>query len=567
MAFTLAPSADVTTLDLPSLALGLGGGADWETPRFINRAKQSRGWNNGSTAYNDIQGNLINGGGDSPYIHIHSDGNANTAYRGGTFRVTWDGSGEIITTFGSISNKSGNTSGLTLDLDSTGGNTWLNFSNVNWENPPRNLAVVRVDQIAAYEAGQIFDPDFVSAISGFDTFRFMDWQGTNGHPIANWSDRSLLSWQRWNESTGFPLEALIALCNQTNTNAWFCIPHMADDEYITNFVQIVYDTLNPNLVARFEYSNETWNDAIQFWQTKFCRRKAWATWAGPLGWSWNPALAGDYYDPWKNAGANWDTTPLVIGGSTFNDDNYNPALNGGYDIGVSANLDWSARRSTRMAQIVRSIFGTSRRAKCVLCLQSIGSGSLNSITASKWQTYDSENYINPATLHDEMGITTYWGGSILSTYDDEIAAELTNNGQAAAVAYMATLTDAACDDKIATINLLAETARTNGLNLVAYEGNQHVVNYGPALVSGFDPTPEALAAVEALTYGSEIATQQTKMLNAFRAAGGTLCCMFVAIMRFSKFGAWGLRRYRTDTNPVWTAVVDWQGANARWWPK
>ena len=58
---------------------------------------------------------------------------------------------------------------------------------------------------------------------------------------------------------GVSLEYQIALVNTLNVNAWFNIPHLADDDYIQNMALLIRDTLNPSLKAYIEYSNEIWN--------------------------------------------------------------------------------------------------------------------------------------------------------------------------------------------------------------------------------------------------------------------------------------------------------------------
>ena len=53
----------------------------------------------------------------------------------------------------------------------------------------RNLTVVRKDRVAAYAAGEIFNPDWMALIDGFEVLRFMDWMETNDSTLAHWQDR------------------------------------------------------------------------------------------------------------------------------------------------------------------------------------------------------------------------------------------------------------------------------------------------------------------------------------------------------------------------------------------
>jgi hypothetical protein len=98
---------------------------------------------------------------------------------------------------------------------------------------------------------------------------------------------------------GWPLEQQVALCNKLNCNGWFGIPHMADDDYVTQMATYIRDNLNSNLVAYYELSNEVWNG---FWyETGYATTKA-ALYArnGLHGWTAGalpsyPISAGGYY--------------------------------------------------------------------------------------------------------------------------------------------------------------------------------------------------------------------------------------------------------------------------------
>ena len=58
---------------------------------------------------------------------------------------------------------------------------------------------------------------------------------------------------------GVPLEVMIRLANDTGTEPWFTIPHLADDGLIVRMAETIRDQLDPGLRAWIEFSNETWN--------------------------------------------------------------------------------------------------------------------------------------------------------------------------------------------------------------------------------------------------------------------------------------------------------------------
>lgn len=77
---------------------------------------------------------------------------------------------------------------------------------------------------------------------------------------------------------GFPHEAICQIANELHVDPWVCIPHQADDNYVTQMAAVYRDNLSADLVANFEYSNEVWNSAGGFNQTFYALRKANLKW-------------------------------------------------------------------------------------------------------------------------------------------------------------------------------------------------------------------------------------------------------------------------------------------------
>lgn len=46
-------------------------------------------------------------------------------------------------------------------------------------------------------------------------------------------------------------------------DAWVCVPHLADENYIRSMAQLFRANLDPDLKIYVEYSNETWNWIFQ----------------------------------------------------------------------------------------------------------------------------------------------------------------------------------------------------------------------------------------------------------------------------------------------------------------
>ena len=81
-----------------------------------------------------------------------------------------------------------------------------------------------------------FHPVFIGRWRGMACFRFMDWMHTNHFEIPSWEDRPTLEHATF--TNGVALEWMIELCNRTNVDPWFCMPHLADDDFIRRFASM-----------------------------------------------------------------------------------------------------------------------------------------------------------------------------------------------------------------------------------------------------------------------------------------------------------------------------------------
>jgi hypothetical protein len=87
----------------------------------------------------------------------------------------------------------------------------------------------------------------------------MDWMATNNSVQNTWDSRQHTDYHTQSNNKGVAIEYAIQLCNHLKADAWFCVPHKADDDYIRQFALLVRDNLNPSLKVYVEYSNEIWN--------------------------------------------------------------------------------------------------------------------------------------------------------------------------------------------------------------------------------------------------------------------------------------------------------------------
>ncbi|NRA50759.1 MAG: T9SS type A sorting domain-containing protein [Phaeodactylibacter sp.] len=108
---------------------------------------------------------------------------------------------------------------------------------------------------------------WLSKLSPFNALRFMDWGHTNSSPLQHWDDRPLIDDYTYTPN-GIPYEWWAEICNLKQADAWVCIPHAADENYIRQMARLFRDQLDPNLTIYVEYSNEIWNWIFE--QTHYC---------------------------------------------------------------------------------------------------------------------------------------------------------------------------------------------------------------------------------------------------------------------------------------------------------
>lgn len=105
---------------------------------------------------------------------------------------------------------------------------------------------------------QIFYPPFLASIRHYKIIRFMDFLGTNNSEVKTFADRSKVGDARYSVK-GAPLELAVELANRIGADAWINMPHLADDDYLTQAATLVKGKLSPSLKVYVEYSNEVWN--------------------------------------------------------------------------------------------------------------------------------------------------------------------------------------------------------------------------------------------------------------------------------------------------------------------
>jgi hypothetical protein len=183
---------------------------------------------------------------------------ANTSsLQAGDYICLYDGDGEIdFNLDASIKSQSANR--IVVSVQPNNNIMQLVIKRSAKANPVRNIRLLMPGTENTYQS-EPYNPVWLQQLTPFKTIRFMDWERTNYSPNTTWSQRAHEDDYTWTTDKGIPYEEITKLCNTLHADAWVCIPHAAESEYITNMAKFIRDSLQSNLKVYVEYSNELWN--------------------------------------------------------------------------------------------------------------------------------------------------------------------------------------------------------------------------------------------------------------------------------------------------------------------
>ena len=188
----------------------------------------------------------------------------------GTYNFIYEGSGELhlrvisgsqveayLTATGGVQTFSFTTT--------TNAAAWIEIHRSATNDYLRNFHLVLTNFLSTYQT-QPFHPLFLQRLQPFKCVRFIQWARTDDqwdltttNALTTWTNRTTPSYYTQSAAGGVALEYMVQLCNTLQADAWICIPHAADDDYIRQAARLLRDSLSPNLRIYVEYSNETWN--------------------------------------------------------------------------------------------------------------------------------------------------------------------------------------------------------------------------------------------------------------------------------------------------------------------
>ena len=542
------------TVENPSMGLGLQGISDWTTQQpFLNVFKTARPWiGHTESQWGGLDPALTEEVLDeNGYLTRMPDGAttmtsifltelpAEMTSMAGTYRVTYEGEGQInINGAQNVRYEDGE---IWFDYTPRDTNLMsLDISSINPDDYVKNIAVVHENNIEAYDAGEMFNREWLELVDDFRVLRMMDWMATNNSPITSWDERATEDSATWAGEKGAPIEVMVELANQTGTDPWFTIPHLADEDYIREFTTYVRDNLDPDLKPYFEYSNEVWN--WQFDQAQYANAQGQALWPGQG-------------DAW---------------------------------------VQFYGMKSAEMAGIIDSVYGpdVDDRVFKVITTQTGYLGLEKSILEAPNYVEDTGNP-EPHTLFNSYAVTGYFGGNfggekadtvlgwISESYDAAVAEadEMGLTGSArssyiaehryddAMVLSIRELRDGSVTgDASGTLENLYEqfeyhskVAADHDLRMVMYEGGTHVVGLG-----NYQNNDELTAFFTHLNSSEEMAGLYGELIEGWHENGGTLFNAFVDVGSHGKYGSWGAREHLDDDSPRWKELVEKNAIPPSW---
>lgn len=264
--------------DRLQIGTNLSGASDWNAEQpFVNIMKFSRPW--------ITQNNGWVGGGENPWdtqFHSYFEFDENgyplqvpvdvpgaeapqivltvwahgSALPTGDYVCLYDGEGSIDIGLEAemISNEAGR---VVFHVPETSEIFSLRILQSTRGNHVRNIRVLVPGSESIYQ-DEPFQKDWLEKLSPFTALRFMDWSRTNDSQQVEWQNRPQVDDYTYT-TDGIPFEWMITLCNRLGTDAWLCIPHRANDDYVREMARLFRDNLNPELKIYLEWSNEVWN--------------------------------------------------------------------------------------------------------------------------------------------------------------------------------------------------------------------------------------------------------------------------------------------------------------------
>ena len=214
----------------------------------------------------------------------------------------------------------------------------------------------------------------------------------------------------------------------------------------------------------------------------------------------------------------------------------------GVGDGYSAQWNYYAKRSVEIFKIWEDVFGGNERLVRIL-----GSQSVNS-----WLSDQILSYNDTAKHADALAIAPYFSPKHtedLKSYSsvDDVFAGI----------------DRHFSNDIDNMKKQAELANKHGLDLIAYEGGQHLAAWGTQ-TNDEHPNPLLYAANNDPRMGE----YYQRYLSEWKNSGGKLFVHYSSPDRQSKWGSWGDKKHIAEPRqdaPKYDSILTFMENNPKWW--
>jgi len=515
---------------MTSIGMNLTGVSYWSTEfPFLDRMKMAGSWSvlgNGAPLQLNAYGYPTRVPDGAAGLYVMAPIDPSGAGTSKTYVLTYQGSATFGFPYGTILHSEPGR--IVFRTDNPLQYQAINISNLDPNAPLHDMHLVRNDQEALFQTGEIFNPVFLDKIEPFGTLRFMDWQMTNSSSIREWSDAPKMNDVTWSvHDGGVPIEIMVQVANRTGNDMWFNIPAEASDDYVRQAVQYIRDNLRSDLKLNLEYSNEVWNWG--FGQSQYALRKGSVIFGRDVN--------GDgIVDPDDPAEANAGGNPLFYG-----------------------------YRSAQIAHIAQEVFGGQSDDRLVNVLATLT--AYRGYEQRIFEGVAAANLGSVGDLFESWAITTYFGGHLTgeTAADRDTVLRWARSGAAGMDAAFEALmhgtgleTQDSVDYLRSMVNYQGQVAQEHGLDLVAYEGGFGFFAKNYAV----QDQPAVMDLVARMKDDPRMGDAYLRMIGDFAAAGGTQMNAYSNAAQDGVAATFGTLDTIYDDSPAYRALVSVQSGTS-----
>ena len=397
----------------------------------------------------------------------------------------------------------------------------------------------------------IFNPDYLAFLRQFKVIRMMNLtESSHGRSSCldgsgaidmdcvsrplKWDERAKMNDAVWGGSArtphtrrnGVPVEVVVALANALNRDMWVNMPHAATDEYVYKFAEYVYKNLNSNLKTYVEYSNETWNSGF----------------------------LSHFYVQKRGIELGYNTVP--------------PEFNGYRDEEYFARLRFYSRRAVEMFAIWKDAFGGSNQR----LVRVLGTNQGDKVLSEQMI-----KFVGRGAL-DAIAMAPYFFGCVEKTGSCRDASKVLKDATTVDDVFDIIDQDKQRDPNalagvIAKIEAQAKVTARNNLQLLTYEGGQHLTTSVMGRLQLSESEKKRFRQLfKQVNRDPRMKDRYENLLIAWSEKAPestTLFTLYTLPQSFYRFGNWGLKEHlnksRADS-PKYDGVMRFQeGMGKCWW--